>query len=66
VDFWLSTKDLPQPDNRVTLGSDGNVHILYKPSNPTAAKRPASAPWDFIVGPDPANFPRERKMISLS
>ena len=20
VDFWLSTEDLPQPDNRVTLG----------------------------------------------
>ena len=39
VDFWLSTEDLPQPENRVTLGSDGNVHILYTPSNPTAAKR---------------------------
>ena len=39
VDFWLSTEDLPQPDNRVTLGPDGNVHILYTPSNPTAAKR---------------------------
>ena len=39
VDFWLSTEDLPQPENRVTLGSDGNVHIMYTPSNPTAAKR---------------------------
>ena len=39
VDFWLSTEDLPQPENRVTLGSDGNVHLLYTPSNPTAAKR---------------------------
>jgi choline dehydrogenase-like flavoprotein len=39
VDFWLSTEDLPQPDNRVTLGPDGNVHIMYTPSNPTAAKR---------------------------
>jgi choline dehydrogenase-like flavoprotein len=39
VDFWLSTEDLPQPDNRVTLGPDGSVHISYAPSNPTAAKR---------------------------
>jgi choline dehydrogenase-like flavoprotein len=39
VDFWLSTEDLPQPDNRVTLGPDGGVHLDYTPSNPTAAKR---------------------------
>jgi choline dehydrogenase-like flavoprotein len=39
VDFWLSTEDLPQPDNRVTLGPDGGVHISYAPSNPTAAKQ---------------------------
>jgi choline dehydrogenase-like flavoprotein len=39
VDFWLSTEDLPQSDNRVTLGPDGSIHISYTPSNPTAAKR---------------------------
>jgi choline dehydrogenase-like flavoprotein len=39
VDFWLSTEDLPKPENRVTLGPDGGVHLSYKPSNPTAAKR---------------------------
>jgi choline dehydrogenase-like flavoprotein len=33
VDFWLSTEDLPLPDNRVTLADDGNVKISYKPSN---------------------------------
>ncbi len=39
VDLWLSTEDLPQPDNRVTLGPDGAIHLAYTPSNPTAAKR---------------------------
>ena len=39
VDFWLSTEDLPMPDNRVTLGPDGGVHLAYTPSNPTAAKQ---------------------------
>jgi len=39
VDFWLSTEDLPLPDNRVTLGRDGRVNLAYTPSNPTAAKR---------------------------
>jgi choline dehydrogenase-like flavoprotein len=39
VDFWLSTEDLPAPDNRVTLERDGSVRLTYTPSNDTAAKR---------------------------
>jgi choline dehydrogenase-like flavoprotein len=33
IDFWLSTEDLPRPDNRVTLGPDGNVRLVYAPTN---------------------------------
>jgi choline dehydrogenase-like flavoprotein len=33
VDFWLTTEDLPDPDNRVTVGSDGWVRLAYKPNN---------------------------------
>ena len=33
VDFWLSTEDLPDPDNRVTLDNDGNVVLRYTPNN---------------------------------
>ena len=33
VDFWLSTEDLPDPDNRVTLDKDGNVVLSYTPNN---------------------------------
>jgi choline dehydrogenase-like flavoprotein len=33
VDFWLSTEDLPRPDNRVTVGVDGNITLSYAPSN---------------------------------
>jgi len=39
VDFWLSTEDLPSPDNRVTLNRDGTVSLAYRPTNPTAASR---------------------------
>ena len=39
VDFWLSTEDLPRPDNRVTLDRDGNVRISYTPTNQESAKR---------------------------
>jgi len=29
VDFWLTTEDLPMPENRVTTDRDGNVHLAY-------------------------------------
>jgi choline dehydrogenase-like flavoprotein len=33
VDFWLSTEDLPMPDNRVTVEKDGNIRLSYTPNN---------------------------------
>jgi choline dehydrogenase-like flavoprotein len=33
VDFWLSTEDLPRPDNRVTLAEDGSIVLSYTPNN---------------------------------
>jgi choline dehydrogenase-like flavoprotein len=33
IDFWLSTEDLPLPENRVTVNSDGAITLNYKPSN---------------------------------
>ncbi len=33
VDFWLSTEDLPRPENRVTLAADGNVKLSYIANN---------------------------------
>src|SRR5207237_6716326 len=39
VDFWLSTEDLPRPENRVTLAQDGNIQISYAPTNVEPKKR---------------------------
>jgi choline dehydrogenase-like flavoprotein len=39
VDFWLSTEDLPKPDNRVTLARDGNITLSYTPSNQVPKER---------------------------
>ena len=33
VDFWLTTEDLPKPENRVTLEADGNIRLAYTPTN---------------------------------
>jgi choline dehydrogenase-like flavoprotein len=39
VDFWLSTEDLPRPENRVTLRPDGSIALAYTPSNEVPKKR---------------------------
>src|SRR5512132_1547637 len=33
VDFWLTTEDLPDPNNRVTVDASGNVTLSYTPNN---------------------------------
>ena len=33
VDLWLTTEDLPKPGNRVTVDTDGNVHLAYAGTN---------------------------------
>jgi choline dehydrogenase-like flavoprotein len=33
VDFWLTTEDVPRPDNRVTVDRDGSIHVAYTPTN---------------------------------
>jgi choline dehydrogenase-like flavoprotein len=39
IDFWLSTEDLPRPENRVTVDGDGRVTLAYAETNAEAKKR---------------------------
>jgi len=39
MDFWLTAEDLPNPDNRVTLRSDGTIKVLYERTNYTAYEK---------------------------
>jgi choline dehydrogenase-like flavoprotein len=39
VDLWLTTEDVPDPDNRVTLDGDGNVHLAYRSNNDEESDR---------------------------
>jgi choline dehydrogenase-like flavoprotein len=39
VDFWLSTEDLPRPENRVTLTDDGSIKLTYTSSNEKPKKQ---------------------------
>ena len=33
VDFWLTTEDLPDPNNRVTVDENGQIILAYTPNN---------------------------------
>src|SRR5918992_436219 len=39
VDFWLTTEDLPNPDNRVTVDGSGAIHVSYGNKNLVPHKR---------------------------
>jgi choline dehydrogenase-like flavoprotein len=39
LDFWLTSEDLPDPDNRVTLDAEGGIVLSYKPNNEEGHKR---------------------------
>jgi choline dehydrogenase-like flavoprotein len=39
LDFWLTSEDLPDPDNRVTIDRDGRIVLSYTPNNDEGHKR---------------------------
>jgi choline dehydrogenase-like flavoprotein len=39
LDFWLTSEDLPDPDNRVTLDAQGGIVLSYTPNNEEAHRR---------------------------
>jgi choline dehydrogenase-like flavoprotein len=39
LDFWLTSEDLPDPNNRVELDRDGNIVLRYTPNNEQGHKR---------------------------
>ncbi|HJU62019.1 MAG TPA: GMC family oxidoreductase [Candidatus Binatia bacterium] len=39
LDFWLTSEDLPDPNNRVTLDAKGGIVLSYKPNNEEGHKR---------------------------
>jgi choline dehydrogenase-like flavoprotein len=39
LDFWLTSEDLPDPENRVTVDRDGKIVLAYTPNNGEGHKR---------------------------
>ncbi len=39
VDWWLTTEDLPDPENRVTLSDEGQIRLRWQPKNRETHRR---------------------------
>jgi choline dehydrogenase-like flavoprotein len=39
LDFWLTSEDLPDPENRVTVDRDGRIVLAYRPNNEEGHRR---------------------------
>ena len=39
LDFWLTSEDLPDADNRVTVERDGRIRLSYTPNNEESHRR---------------------------
>jgi choline dehydrogenase-like flavoprotein len=39
LDFWLTSEDLPDPENRVSLDGNGQVVLSYRPNNEEGHRR---------------------------
>jgi choline dehydrogenase-like flavoprotein len=48
LDFWLTSEDLPDPDNRVTLDREGNIQLRYRPNNEEGHRRLAARLKDLM------------------
>jgi choline dehydrogenase-like flavoprotein len=50
LDFWLTSEDLPDPDNRVTVNAEGEVVLAYRPNNLEAHRRLVGALKTLMQG----------------
>lgn len=52
LDFWLTSEDLPDPDNRVTLDRNGKIVLSYTPNNLEGHRRLYAKVKDLIKHTD--------------
>jgi choline dehydrogenase-like flavoprotein len=60
LDFWLTSEDLPDADNRVTVEKDGTVRLSYAPNNLEGHQRLQGKLKDLLedIGCHPHLVPR--------
>ncbi len=50
LDFWLTSEDLPEANNRVMIADDGRVRLQYVPNNEEGHKRLQAKLRDLMKG----------------
>jgi choline dehydrogenase-like flavoprotein len=50
LDFWLTSEDLPDPNNRVTINRDGEIVLQYRPNNEEGHRRLHAKLKDLMKG----------------
>ena len=60
LDFWLTSEDLPNPENRVLIDRDGGIRLHYTPNNLEPHKRLAQRLRDLLehIGCEPHLLPQ--------
>jgi choline dehydrogenase-like flavoprotein len=48
VDWWVMSEDLPDPNNRIVLRSDGRIAVHWKPNNRVAHERLITASREMM------------------
>ncbi|MBX2822369.1 MAG: GMC family oxidoreductase [Rhodothermaceae bacterium] len=38
IDWWMTSEELPDPNNRIQLGKDGRIEVTWRPNNEQAHK----------------------------
>jgi choline dehydrogenase-like flavoprotein len=50
LDFWLTSEDLPDPDNRVTIDREGKIVLSYEPNNEEGHRRLTAKLKELLKG----------------
>ena len=60
LDFWLTTEDLPDPENRVLIDRDGGIRLHYRPNNIEPHQRLTRKLRNLLdhIGCEPHLFPQ--------
>ena len=66
VDFWLTSEDLPDPENRVTLAADGSVTLQYTENNMEAHRRLVGTLKRLLRGWDGGRYLTKAAKIPLA
>jgi len=56
LDFWLTSEDLPDPDNRVEIDRDGRIVLKYRPNNEEGHKRLTARLKEMLKEADCTHF----------